>query len=225
MRVSKIFTAPTHYEGVSLSDAKRQLRIHETDNTFEVEIGRLIRSGTQWMERRYGLSIITQTRIQTQDHFYPRRIYQYSRTNYPSRYAIDLLYAPIQSITSVTYVKEDGTTGTLAPITDYYAAGMMSPILGSQDISRGRILPVTSWPATKYVDECVTVKYVCGFGDDSTFVPEPIKDAILRYVSFMFEQRMDEVSDRGVTTAKFHMGIDSLMSTYENFRHVDIEEC
>lgn len=223
MRVSKVFSQPASYEGVSLSDAKRQLRIHETDNTFDVEVGRLIRSATQWMERRYSLSILTQTRVQTQDNFYPKRFGNYSR--YPSRYAIDLLYAPIQSITSVSYIKEDGTTGTLALTTDYYTAGMMVSTLGAQDISRGRILPVTSWPATKYVDEAVTIQYDCGFGADSTYVPEPIKDAILRYISFMFEQRVDEVSDRGVTTAKFQMGIDSLMSTYENFRHIDIEEC
>jgi len=222
MRISTIFAAPAHYEGVSVTDAKRQLRIHETDTTFDVEIGRLITSGTQWVERRLGISIITQTRLQVQDRFYP--VHYRHREYRRSRFAIDLPFAPIQSVTEVKYIDTNGVLQTLTQGTDYYTAGIMTPTAGAQDIARGRVLPVNSWPATKYVDEAVKIKYVCGYGDDATFVPEPIKDVILRYVSFFFEERKDETTGPGVTIAKFEMNIERLMSTYERYTHVDVDE-
>jgi len=221
MRTSSIITtAPAHYEAVSLTDAKKQLRIHESDDTYNAEIARLLASGTQWMERRYGISIITQTRTQKMDSFYPRR------QRYPSKYGIKFLYSPVQSVVEVKYVAEDGTLKTLVENTDFYTSGMMPPITGSGgDILLGKIIPVNNWPATKDVEEAVRIKVICGFGDTEAYVPNPIKEAILRFISFHYENRTDEVSGSGVSVAKFEMGIDSLMSTYENFMFVSSEEC
>jgi hypothetical protein len=140
-------------------------------------------------------------------------------------YSIPIAYPPVQSVTTVAYTKEDGTGGTLAVNTDYGTSGLMTPLLGAQDIIQGKIWPVNSWPATKYVPEAVVITTVNGFGPDSTYVPANIREAILRYVSFMYEDRKDEISGSGLTLAKFEMSIDRLMSTFENWQHIPVEEC
>ncbi len=220
MKTSLVTTAPAAYP-VSLTEAKTQLRIVSADTTYDTEVTRLITAATQWVERRYGISIITQTRTQLQDNFYEKYpIFRNFLGPYYSRYPVTLLYPPVQSVTFIKYYDTSGVLQTLSP-SEYTVAGLMTPTAGAQDIETPRIWPNNSWPVFKWIPDTIQIKYVAGFGDDSTKVPEVIKTAVLMVISGLFENRQEE----GVTPdrlIKFEMSIDRIMSTYENFQHVNL---
>lgn len=221
MKISRVKTASTAYP-VSLTEAKAQLRIASADTTYDTEITRLITAATQWIERRYGISLITQTRIQYQDNFYEKYpIFRNFLGPYYSRYPVTVLNPPVQSITSLKYYDTNGVLQTLTETTDFICAGKMTPTVGAQDIEIPRIYPVSSWPVFKWIPDAIQIEYVAGFGVDSTYVPEVIKTAVLMVLSGLFENRQEEGTspDRLV---KFEMSIDRVMSSYENFQHVNI---
>lgn len=211
MKNSVITVYDQSQSAVDIDEAKTRLKLIDRED-FDLEVTRLIKTATQYLERRYGIAILTQTRQQRQDNF--EFCLPYS--------SLKLLYPPVQSVSTFQYTKEDGTTGTLVASTDYGTSGMMTSVVGAQDILQSSVYPITSWPAIKNVPEAVRITYVCGFGINSTFVPEPIREAILRLVVFMFENPQDEVSGNTGESmiGKFEMGIDSLMSTYETFGYV-----
>jgi len=221
MITSRIKSAPA-VEPVSLTEAKAQLRIVDADTTYDTEITNLLKAARQWVERRYGISLITQSRVQYLDQLYTRYpIYQNFLGPYYSRFPIKLLNPPVQSITNFKYYDSNQILQTLILNTDFYASGLMTPVVGAQDIEIPRIWPVNSWPVYKWIPDAIQVEYVCGFGDSGTYVPETIKTAIKMVLSQFFENRLEETvsPDRLV---KFEMSIDRVMSTYEIFEHVGI---
>jgi len=221
MITSRIKSAPA-VEPVSLTEAKAQLRIVDADTTYDTEITSLITDARQWIERRYGISLITQSRVQYLDQLYTRYpVYQNFLGPYYSRFPIKLLYPPVQSITLFKYYDASQTPQTLTENTDFYISGKASPVVGAQDIEIPRIWPVNSWPVYKWIPDTIQIEYVCGYGADGTYVPGPIKRAIKMVLSQFFENRMEEIvsPDRLV---KFEMSIDRVMSTYEIFEHVGI---
>lgn len=222
MKVSIVTEAPAS-EPITLDDAKRQLKIVLSDTSYDDELTPLITDARQWIERRYGLSIITQKREQRQDEFYsrlyPRRLSPMSYVGY--RYPIRLLYPPVQTVESVKYIDTDGNEQTLAANTDYRVAGLMAPIEGAQDIIVARLYPVNSWPTFRYIPEAITIEYTCGYGDDPENVPSVIKRGILMVLTHFFEYRSEEIT--GERLATFSMTVDRVMSSYEVFEHIDAD--
>lgn len=219
MKTNLVTIAPTVYP-VSASEAKNQLRIASGDTTYDTEITRLITAASQWIERRYGISIITQTRTQFQDNFYEKYpIFRNFLGPYYSRYPVTLLYPPVQSVTFIKYYDTSQVLQTLDPAT-YTVTGLMAQVQGAQDIETPRIFPQSSWPEFKWIPDTIQIKYVSGFGDTSAYVPEVIKTAVLMCLSHFFENRMEEIT--GDRISKFEMSIDRVMSSYENYQHVNL---
>lgn len=218
MKTSIVTVGPT-VQAVSLIEAKAQLRID--DGNSDVEISRMIKAATQWVERRYGMSLITQTRKQLQDQLYDRYpIYRNFLGPYYSRSPVTILYPPVQSITSFQYYDTDQVLRTFTENTDYFCAGKMSPTIGAQDIEIPRMWPNSSWPVFKWIPDAIQIVYVAGFGPDPSYVPETIKTAVLMALTNFYENRLEEIT--GERIAKFEMSIDRIMSTYELFDHVGI---
>lgn len=211
MKNSIITVYDQTYEAVTVTEAKARLKIVDRTD-FDLDVKRLIKVATQWLERRYGIAILTQTREQRQDNFEFKSMDSFS--------SVALLYPPVQSVTSVNYTNEAGTVTPLTVTTEYVATGIQACVVGAQDILKASIYPVTSWPATKSVPEAVKIVYVCGYGATPSYVPEPIRESILRLVVFMFENPMDETTGSGEVLNKFEMCVSSFMSTYEQFGHV-----
>jgi uncharacterized phiE125 gp8 family phage protein len=215
MKNSKVKTAPS-VEPITLTEAKAHLRIVISDTTYDTEVTSMIKTARQWIEQRYNIALITQTRVQKQDNFYDRYpIYRNFMGPYYTRYPITLLYPPLQSITSLSYYDTNQALQTLTENTDFYCAGKQTPAAGAQDIEIPRMWPANSWPAFKWIPDAVQIEYVCGFGDDATYVPEPIKMAIKKVVAEMFE-------NRSVNEPEFMASIDEIMSLYQVFDHVGI---
>lgn len=226
MKRSVVTVAPS-VEPVTLTEAKTQLRIISSDSTYDTEVNSLITAARQWVEKRYGIAFITQTREQRQDNFY--ETYGYWRAYsqgyyyaYNNRFKLDMLYGPVQDILTVQYVASDGTLSTLAYSTDYDKVGLITPVSGGiQDVPIAAIYPVNSWPTFKWIPEAIRITYRCGFGDSAIHVPAPIKQAILRVLGSMFDNRMDETfsPDR---IAQMEFNVDRIMSTYAVYQHANI---
>ena len=217
MKHSLVKVAPA-VEPVSLTEAKTQLRIDSSDTSYDTEITGLITAARQWIEQRFGISLITQTRTQKQDQLYERYpIYRNFLGPYYSRTTLGLLYPPVQSITSFKYIDTDGNQQTF---TAYTAQGLTTPRVGALDIETPRLYPNVTWPVFKWIPDAIEIEYVCGYGDDATYVPEVIKIAIKMVLSHFFENRMEEIT--GDRVSKFEMSIDRVMASFENFQHVGV---
>lgn len=220
MKVSTI-TVRSTANAITIQEAKAQLRIAEDDHTYDSEILSMITDATQWLERRYGISILTQTRVQRQDNFYDCWPPVSQRVWYPVT-PIKLLYPPVQTVTGFTYQDFQGNVQNYALNTDYKAAGLVTPVLGgSEDLIIPRLYAVNSWPANKNVPEAVQITYKSGYGDDASYVPGPVRRGIKMLLTHFNENRQEEMV--GERVAKFEMGLDRVMAGYEVHQHSTIE--
>ncbi|MFD0986772.1 head-tail connector protein [Methyloligella solikamskensis] len=152
-------------EPVSLAEAKAHLRVDE--DAEDDLISALITSARSWVERQYGLALITQGWS-----FYLDRV--------PDAGAVALPLAPLQSVESVTFHAGDGGTSELDA--DGYAYDALSnpARLVFKSVSGGASLRRLNG---------IEIAYTCGFGDAADDVPAPIRQALLLLIAHWFERR------------------------------------
>ncbi len=99
---------------------------------------------------------------------------------------IELPKPPLQSISSISYIDQQGNTVTLAS-TDYVYDARSMP---------ARVTPPYGkvWPIPRYVENAVTIDYVAGYGA-STDVPKRHKQLVKRWVTHLYEHRGDDGID------------------------------
>lgn len=157
-----LVTAPAT-EPVTLAEAKSHLRVTTTDD--DVLITALIVAARESAESAMGRALITQTWDMTIDGFPP---------------VIDVPLPPLQSVTSINYVDENGDSQTLAT-TEYTVDIKSSP--GRLVESYGK-----TWPTTRDVINAVTVRFVAGYGASAS-VPQAIKQGMLMHIGHMYANR------------------------------------
>lgn len=134
-----IAVEPTE-EPITLADAKLHLRV--TASSEDTLINSLITTARQRAEELSMRSLVTRTLDLYVD-------------TWPMCGFIVLPTPPVQSITSVTYTKSDGTTGTM-PSSDYYLATASSKLV----LKYG-----ATWPGDELQPvEAIKVRYVAGYG-------------------------------------------------------------
>jgi uncharacterized phiE125 gp8 family phage protein len=150
---------------VSLPEAKEWLKLAD-DTTEDTLLTSLILAVTQECEAYSGLSFITRTRTVKLTSFSGRDVF--------------LPYGPVTSITSIAYVDSDDANQTVDSA-DY-----------TLDIESGlsKVRITESWPTTNLILNNVTITYVAGYADAAS-VPEVIKTAIKKRLSFHYEKRGD----------------------------------
>ena len=89
--------------------------------------------------------------------------------------------APLQSVSSITYVDTAGATQTLA--TSEYVVD------GATHIGRIYSAYGATWPAVRCQPRAITVRFVCGYGGNPGDIPEPIRQAMLLLVGHWYENR------------------------------------
>lgn len=149
----KIITGPAA-EPLLLTDVKTRLSISDTHD--DTDITSHIKAAREQAESYMRRSIITQTVELALDEF-PEEI--------------ELIKGPVQSIASVKYLDTDGTEQTIS--SSNYTYDDYSPrtwLLRASDYS---------WPGTYDAANAVKVRYVVGWGDAGSNVPEDIKNALL----------------------------------------------
>lgn len=97
---------------------------------------------------------------------------------------IELPRPPLQSVTKIEFVSDDGTKTEQS--SDTY-------IVDSGGEGKGRIILKTgcSWIYHRGYSS-VIITFVTGYGDSGSDMPEAIRRAILLYVAYLYENRGDE---------------------------------
>ncbi len=173
---------------MTLAEAKTHLRLeHGMDDAYLTGI--TIPAARAHIEEVCWRGLVTQTWELVLDEF-------------PDADEVKLPYGNLASVTSVSYVDDDGATQTLAT-TEYVTDTASEP---------GRILLAydKSWPTTRAQWDAVVIRYVVGWAVAS--VPAPIKHAALLLISQMYEHRTPEVAGTIVSEVRF--AVDALLGPY-----------
>jgi uncharacterized phiE125 gp8 family phage protein len=185
-----VFTPPAE-EPITIAEARLHLRV--THNEEDVLILALIAAAREHAEAHTRRRFITQEWDWVMDAF-------------PST-TVELPGAPLQSITSVSYL--DGAGGTQVLAVGAYQVDIKT--------DPGRIAPAngTTWPTTPTETlNAVTIRFVCGYGKIAA-VPKTIKQAMLLMIGHWWEHR-EEVSDFELFPVPY--AVDALLSPFRVLR-------
>jgi uncharacterized phiE125 gp8 family phage protein len=159
----KIQTAAAS-DPVTVSELKTHGRID--DSNEDTLLGHYITAATELAQQYQSRQYVNATYDVTFDHF-----------ENPMR----LPFAPLGSVTSITYIDQDGNSQTLGA-SNYTVLTSSVP---------GRIVAAYNilFPTTRGQEDAVTVRYVAGYGATGASVPQRIKTAILMLALDMYERR------------------------------------
>jgi uncharacterized phiE125 gp8 family phage protein len=187
------FTVSTQpsVEPVSVAEAKSHLRVTASDD--DAYIGNLIKAARQRAEGFTKRAIVTQT-------------IQHKRNGFDTEIVLPM--PPVQSITSVQYVDDDGNTQSFTDFQTDLTNNARAVIKPAYD---------ASWPSVRDQFSSVTITYVAGFGggdspDTISNVPEDIRQAILLMVGTMYEYREDNIA--GVMVSEIPVPAMDLLRPY-----------
>jgi uncharacterized phiE125 gp8 family phage protein len=157
-------------EPITVADAKRHCEIPQADAMHDAYLTALIAAAREHYERRTHRALINRTLALTLDKF--------PATNAP----IYLPWAPVSSLTSITYTDTDGTTQTWSSA-NYALQKNMEP---------GRVVLAYNclWPSIRVKAAGITVTYVAGYGAAASSVPQNAIHAVRLLVRHWFENRM-----------------------------------
>jgi uncharacterized phiE125 gp8 family phage protein len=166
----KLYTAPAA-EPVTLTEAKAHLRVeHTSDDTLITALIVAARTHAEAFTRR---AFVTQT-------------WDYFADAFPEDDGAILLPLPkVQSVSSISYVDDNGTTQVWSS----------SNYLVDVESEPARVTPAydVSWPTTREQINAVTIRFIAGYGNAAA-VPQAIKQAMLLIIGHLYEHR-EAVSD------------------------------
>jgi uncharacterized phiE125 gp8 family phage protein len=189
----KIIT-PVVTEPVSLADARTHLRIEPygspPEHPDDLYVETLISVAREWCEQYLQRSLATQTLEVAYDNF--------TETLY-------LPNAPIQSVTEVTYVDENGATQTL--YTSIYELDWYEDKL---KLKYGQTYPKARSVKITYVGG-----YTNGQSPDTDPLPFAIKAAMLLIVGNLYANRQeDQLGNTRISFNSLPMGVYNLIQPY-----------
>ena len=166
-------TAAPAVTPITLAEAKEHLRVlHDDDDDY---IGLLIAAATGHLEGRDGIvgrALVTQS-------------WEYRIDCFPRCGHIELPLPPLQSVSSVTYLDDDGVAQTLS--TDVYNVET-STLVGMIRLKYGQ-----DWPATREEPYAVRIAFTAGYGLAAA-VPETLKSAMKLLIGHWYVNR-DQTMD------------------------------
>jgi len=186
---TKLITAPARFP-VSLVEAKQHMNVSISDD--DGYINNLIRAVTNSTEIYLQRALITQTLDVLFDRF---------------EACIEIPKAPLQSVTSVTYIDSGGDTQTLA--TSVYDVDI------NADPGIIRLAYGQSWPSVRLQANAVTIRIIAGYGLAGP-VPMSIRHAMLIQIAHLHEVREPVIVGTSISSVPF--SYESLLSPYRVVR-------
>lgn len=184
-----LVTAPA-FEPITLQEAKDHLRVDSTDEDALIEA--LITAARQYVERRCGLALFTQTWDWFLDEF-PSCDMQVPRP-------------PLQSVTYIKYYDTDGTLQTLS--------ASIYQVDSSARPGRIALAENQTWPLLQSQKlSAVQVRFVSGYTASTIGEIRPIVQAMLLLIGHWYEHR-EEVSE--LTMGKVPLAADALLAPFAN---------
>ncbi len=207
---ARLVTAPLNTP-VQVSDVSAQVRFDvSSENTLITAYINAITEKAQTVTRR---ALITQTWELALDRF---PLYNFNeldimtnwkRGAYDTPNQIKLPMSPLQMVNSIKYIDVNGVLQTIDSST--YSVDTYSDV--------PRVAPAVGydWPGTILNMNAVRVNFTCGYGVDSTFVPDAIRTWILINVANLYENRETETIANGrLTMVDLSTLADSLLDSY-----------
>ena len=165
-------TAPTS-EPITLAEAKKHCEIGAEVNHHDEHLERLIQAARVYVENFTGRQICTAT-------------WDLYADSWPAdSLAIYLPKGPIQSVSSITYVDENGATQTWSSA-NYTLSSSREPAVV-------RLAYQATWPAYRFQPDSIRVRFVAGYGAAAA-VPMGIKQAVLLLIGGWFLNREIETT-------------------------------
>ena len=191
----KIVSRPGQ-EPVTLEEAKQHLRVEVAAD--DALIAALLLAAREWVEGQTGQALVTQTI----DWF----------ISYDWHYPLRLPINPVQSVTSVKYLDDDGVQQTLA--TDQYR------VMAHKSDSYIEPAYGVTWPSVYPVGDAIEVRFVVGHIDDTVSpptvaVPFSLRTAVLLLTAHFYENREATSMRRIIETP---MSVEALISPYRHAR-------
>lgn len=175
-------------EPITTADMKDHLRVDISDD--DDYIGALITAARVTAENTSWRKFITQTLAG-------------GLMRWPGDNVITLPWLPVQSVTSIAYVDDDGNNNTV----DSSVYGL--------DTKRGLIYlnDDQEWPTTALrTYDPITVTWVAGYGNDVEDVPAPYVHAMRLLVGHWYENREQVVALAGISMAELPLAAQWLLS-------------
>jgi uncharacterized phiE125 gp8 family phage protein len=197
-----LVTGPSE-EPVSLGEVKPFLRVEMSDTNSDSLIYTLITAARQHLDGRdgwLGRALVTQEWDLFLDGF-PSPSWN-PWNDYAD--AIRVPLPPLQSVTFIKYVDNDGVEQTWTS-SEYRVDKRSQP---------GRITPEhgKSYPSTRAVMNAVTVRFKAGYGQAAA-VPGPIKLGITALVAHFYEHREPVIT--GTIAEELPMHVQALLAPYQ----------
>jgi len=187
--MSTTIVTPPASEPVTLAEVKSQRNI--IDVYSDSELTRLISATRQYVEGYTGRALITQTVDLFLDEFEQK---------------IEIPRPKLQSITTVKYTDTAGTQQTLDA--SEYTVVTNSTV--------GYVMPSynNDWPDIRVVPEAVEIRFIAGYGDASTDVPEDLRQAIFILLGMWHENTEDA---QPFTLNQIPIGTRAILDAYRVF--------
>ena len=165
-------TQPT-IEPVTLAEAKQHLRVDANED--DAYIAGLVRAAREWVEEYLDRTLILTQWTVRADRFPPDSTDEIELPRPP------MATAGTATAVAVTYTLENGTTAAysanLFRVDRHSTPGAVKPLYGQ------------TWPPHRQDDNSLAITYWAGYGANSSDVPQGIKNAMLLYVTELYEKR------------------------------------
>lgn len=185
--IDYLLVTPAVAMPITVDEAKMQLRIDLTNLTEDGLITRYIAAATTYFELVTYRDLINKTYKCYLDVFPCRSGIGYLEGyRFLPQYVenhIQIRKSKLQSITDIKYYS-DNIINTWNP-TNYY-------ITDEPDYASIYLVDNQTWPTN--IDQrkqAVIITFVAGYGPDASYVPAIIKQALLQYVSYLYDNRGD----------------------------------
>jgi uncharacterized phiE125 gp8 family phage protein len=185
MRIQKT-TTPTTLP-LTLSEAKRQLRIEESETAFDAELTSLIATAEEWVYATCHVTLLTTQYLAKFERF-------------PDTKRFPIPAYPVASIQSVSYYDEDGNNQT---ITGYQSDLIQAPVAIYP-------APETDWPTTQ-VDriDAVRIAFTAGYGSTAASVTNMPKHLMRLLVAHWYKNK--EAVITGSISKEIELAADNVM--------------
>lgn len=187
----KLVTAPVN-AAMSVADAKAHVRVDFNDDDDYID--GLISVATKAIENETARKFITQTWDLYLDAF-------------PASGSIRLPFGSLQSVSSLKYTDSANAESTVA--TTVY------DVVTWEDPGRITLAYSQTWPVpTLRAAGGVVVRFVCGYGDAASDIPEPLVQAMKLTIGHLYENREEVMIGQGITSIELPRAVQSLISPY-----------
>ena len=182
-------TTPPVKEPVTLEELKAQLRI--TKNDENAYLTNLIIAAREEIENYLRKKLITQSITMVLDQW-PFSVFadwegtiETAIAEVSGQAVISLWFPPLQSVTAITVTLADATTEVWAD-SNYLVDTSTENDYGRIIVKRDAALITNIQQAI-----AVSIEYVAGYGDDESDVPFAIRQAIMMYAAYLYQNRGD----------------------------------